>query len=560
MGPIDASRSVLVSVLLVGVGVQAAPNPLLSDAYLQEHLNAPDAPSIVVAQVEDDVITLRELALALGYSHGGGHAKEGKVGKIDFAPVLNRIISARLIAAEARDMGMDTVPEFQKAVDEFKAAALQEVLKAQVTAGVVSDPLEVENAYKDSVREWKVRSVLITKKEDATAFAAAIKAGKPFDAQVKQLIAQKKGRGGEPAGFLPRSQLFAPVEQALQKLKQGELSPPVQVPGGWALVKYEDVRYPEDPKLRAAAEAQAIGRRKQEAMEKFYSGLVARYVKTDAALLKNLDFEAKEPTLEQLKKDTRVLAKIEGAEPITVQELATALEQSFFHGLDRAAAEKKANRQKYIAFDALISRRVVPLEVARAKVADSPEYKQRVQDYVNGALFNRFMELVIVPKLKLDEPAAKKYFEQHRKDYTYPAFYTLESLAFSDVKAAQAALTKLQAKTDFKWLNANADGQLKAEDRKLEISGTLSANGIPADLATLLSTAKKGDYRLYPGPENQFYVVHVVELTPSTVQPFEEARQAVYDKLFPDQLNLAIADWAAKLKKAHPPKLFVELK
>ena len=137
-----------------------------------------------------------------------------------------------------------------------------------------------------------------------------------------------------------------------------------------------------------------------------------------------------------------------------------ALEQSFFHGLDRAASEKKANRQKMVAFDALISRRVVPLEVARVKVADSPEYKQRVADYVNGALFNRFMELVIVPALKLDEPAARKYFEDHRKDYTYPAFYTLESLAFTNVKEAQAALTKLQAKTDFKWLNANADGQI----------------------------------------------------------------------------------------------------
>ena len=318
-----------------------------------------------------------------------------------------------------------------------------------MTGTITPDPVEVDRLYKDATREWKVKSVLVTKEDDAKKLAADLKAGKPFEALVKQLVAEKKARGGEDAQFLPRPKLYAPVEAALQKLKLNELSPPVQVPGGYAIVKYEDVRYPEDPEAKAAAESQLVGRLKRDAMVKYYAGVVKRYVKPDEKLLANLNFEAKEPGFAAMLKDTRVLAEIEGGEPLTVAELAAALQQSFFHGVDRASAEKKLNREKLVVFDALISRRVVPLEVAREKIVDRPEFKQMVADHITGALFSKFMETVIVPGLKLDEPAARKYYEQHKKDYTYPAFYTLESLAFTSVKEAQAALTKLQAKTDF---------------------------------------------------------------------------------------------------------------
>lgn len=547
---------------------RSGPAPRLSVAFLEEHLYAADAEQIVVAQVRDEPITLRDVAAALqgshtGGKHGAGAGEAGKeaaprLGKVDFAPLVDRMIDARLITREARDMGMDTVPEFQKGVEDFKLTAAQDVLRARATAEVKVDPAEIERLYRESTREWKIRSVLVTQKADAEKLVAALKAGQSFDALVKQLVDEKKARGGEPAEFLPRARLFAPVEATLQGLKQGQYSAPVQVPGGFAVVKYEDVRYPDNAKALADAEALAVGRKKREVLEAYYAALIKRYVKIDEKLLDALDFEAKEPGFAKLKQDTRALATIEGAKPVTVGELAATLEEGFFHGAQRAADEKKINRQKMSTFDAMLSKRVVPLEIARQKITEQPEFKVKVSDYVNGALFSRFLELVVVPKLKLDEPAARKYYEAHKKDYTYPAFYTLESLVFGSVKEAQAALTKLQARTDFKWLNANAEGQIKGANRKLDINGTLSARGIPAELATLLANAQRGDFRLYPGPEGQYHVIHVVEVTPSKVQPFEEARAAVEEKLFPEQLNLGVKAWAKKLRQAHPVKVFLE--
>ena len=59
--------------------------------------------------------------------------------------------------------------------------------------------------------------------------------------------------------------------------------------------------------------------------------------------------------VKQLKlKDTRVLADIKGAAPITVADLTDYLRMQYFHGSDQASQSKKMNAQKQEAFDAMM--------------------------------------------------------------------------------------------------------------------------------------------------------------------------------------------------------------
>src|SRR5512140_2706747 len=96
---LPAPRHLVPMLLAAQAGFAADPGaPLLTYAYLEEHVRAPDAASIIVAKVQDDPITLRELGAALSRAHAG-HDQEGKVARIDFGPVLDRVIAARLIAA-----------------------------------------------------------------------------------------------------------------------------------------------------------------------------------------------------------------------------------------------------------------------------------------------------------------------------------------------------------------------------------------------------------------------------------------------------------------------------
>lgn len=525
-------------------------------ASVKVPLFSAEAATAAAATVENDVITVEDLTGALAAAHGG-FGKSAVAGNKDFTAILDRMIEVRLLAAEAREMGIDALPEVKEAVASYRNSAGQDLLKARVTAPVTPDRAEVERSYRSAVREWKVRSVLFGGELDAKQLGPKLKAPGAFDAVAKQLVAEKKAKGGAEADYLPRSKMLPQVLATLEKLKVGEVSAPVKVQDGFAVLKVEGIRYPDDPKARAEAERASLENRQKRALKTYYAGLVKRYAKVDRALLKRLDYHAKKPGLEALKKDTRVIAAIQGGKPITVGDLTDALVSGFFHGFDRAAKEGKVNRQKEEVFDGLLSQRVIPLQVSAEKIDQTREFGRRVAEYERGLLFTKFLEKAIVPGLGLTEATVRKYHEDHRKEFMYPTFYKVESLAFGSMKGAEEAVKKLRSGTDFKWLNANADGQVKPAQRKLAIEGTLAATALPKDVAAALAGAKKGDYRLHAGPESQYYAIHVIDVVGATEQPFEEVREKIAQRLYNDALTGAIKKWADTLRNARPVKVFI---
>jgi parvulin-like peptidyl-prolyl isomerase len=546
----------------VAPGEKAAPAakpaaPVETYAYFKAPLFSEDFSSTPVAQVEGETITVAQLTGALAGLHVMA-SDSTQAGKRDFGPVLERLINARLLVVEAREMGIDELPEFKDSVKEFRRNAGQEILKERVVKDVKADPAELDRVYKDMVREWKVRSVLIYQEANAKAFQASLKAGKSFEALAKQAVADKKGEWTDKAEFLPRAKMLPQILAALGGVKPGQVSPSAKVDEGWAIMEVQDVRYPEDPAARAQAEKVVLSETQKKALQDYYVGLVKKYAKVNKALLQSVDFDAPRPGLAALQKDRRALATFPGGEkPITVGDLADTLAEGFFHGADRAAKGKKINQKKLDAFDGLLSRKVVPLEATAQHVQDTQDFGRRVSDFESNLLFTRFIEKVIIPEMKIDEAAVKKYWEAHKSDYTYPAFWRLESLAFKDVKSAQGAIDKLRSGTDFKWLNANAEGQLKPGDRKVPLGGVLADSALPKDVAAALRGAKKGDFRLYESPESQYYAVYVVDYTPPSDQPFEEVRETVTQRLYLDRLGKAIEEWAGKLRKLRKVEVFI---
>lgn len=510
-----------------------------------------------IARVEQETIMLSDLTRVLAAAHGAMGSSTSKAGKQDPSDILERLIEVRLVVTEARQMGIEELPEVKKAVADFETATGLELLKERVTAGVKSDPAEVTRAYRNAVREWKVKSVLFGGELEAKQHGPKLKAPKAFDAVAKQLVAEKKAKGRAEGGYLPRDAMLPAVSAALEKLKVGEVSAPVKVPDGFAVMQLMEIRYPEDAKAKAEAEQASLGARKVKALAEYYAGLVKKYAKVDQTALKALDYHAQKPGLEALRKDQRVLAQIEGGKPITVGELTEEIMSGFFHGVDRAVKEKKINPKKAEIFDGLLARRVVPLQVAAEKIPETAEFKRRVADFRIGILFSKFVEKAVVPTVKAGEAEARKYHAAHRKEFMYPTFYKVESLAFSNVKDAEGAVHKLRSGTDFKWLNANAEGQIPAAKRKLAIEGTLAATALPKGIAGALAGAKKGDYRLHAGPESQYYAIRVVDVIGAKERPFEEVREEIAQKLHNEGITNGVKRWVAIIRKARKVEVFL---
>ena len=425
-------------------------------------------------------------------------------------------------------------------------------------AGAKADPASVEKVYQRAVREWKVASVMLYAEDDARGLVADVKAGKDFGALVTKLVADKKAQGGGEAEFLPRAKLQPQVLAALETTKVGALSPPTKVKEGWAVMKVVEVRYPEDAKARAEAEKAVLASLRQAALEKYYTAIIKKYATVDQPLLKSIDFEAKVPGLTALGKDQRVLARIKGARNVTVADLTAALTGGFYHGVENAVAGKNANREKNGTFDGLLSTRIVPLEVKATGIPETAAFRTKVAAQERQILFGKFMEKAILPELKYSEQQLQQYYDAHAKDYASPGFYRLEALAFADAKAAQAAVDKLRAGTDFKWLAANADGQVPASKRTLQLDGGLYiTTALPKALVDGLGGATKGDYRLFTDESPATYAIHVIEVIAPSVKPLAEVRNEVGTAVFNAELIKAIETWAGKLRPVRDVKVHI---
>jgi len=515
-----------------------------------------DYASLPVARVEDQVVTLHDFADALAEVHGA-HGEEIPGGKKDFRPVLDRLIGARLIAVEAHEMGIDELPGIKKAAADFSVTQLRETLQQRLTRGIGSDPNQVELYFRDAVREWKLESVLLAKEADAKELSAAVKAGKSYDELAARATAAKKATAGPAGDYVATKKMLPQVAAAVEGLFTGQVSDAVQVQEGWAVVKVAGIRYPEDASARGAAEERSLDEQREKQLKKIYQGLVKKYAVIEQKLLARLDFEAKKPGFGALLKDKRVIARVKGSKEVTVGELAQAVQMTFFHGIEEAIKLKHVNEAKYAAFNKLLYREIFDAEAVRQKIAESDEYKRAVAEYRQGLIFDEFVRRAVLPDLKISEDEGRTYYEQHKAEFTYPAFYALYSISFSTAKAAEKAYDKLKAGTDFKWLKANAEGQIAEDKRAIDFDGaTLSARALPEDLAAKLKATKPGDYRLY-GSGGQHHLIVVKQVTPEQQQPYLSVRPVIARKLSGEKVSKAVEEWVAKLRKAHDVRVYL---
>ncbi len=512
--------------------------------------------ALPVAQIEKDVITLREFSAAFAATHQE-HGAQASGGKKDSSAVLERIIDARLIALEAHEMGLDEAPELKKAVADYSDTELIEVLKSRVTGEITADPAQVENYFRDAVREWKVKALLFVKEADAKEMSAALKAGKTFAELTLAATAAKKATDSGPGEFLPLKQVQPQVLAALQGLFQGQVSDPIKVEGGWSLLLLEEIRYPLDLKARADAEGRSLDERRDLALKTYYDALVKKTCTTRQKLVDKLDFEKKRPGFEKLAKDKRVVARVTGGKDITVGDLTEAMRLTFYHGVEESIRLKRVNEAKIPTLNKMIYQEVFDTEARRTKVADSDEYKRAVAEYKESLVFGAFVKKAVLPGLQVTEDEGKKYYEQHKAEFVLPSYYKLFSLAFTKSKDAQRAYDKLKSGTDFNWLKANADGQIAEDKRTVDFNGTtVSANSLPHELVVKLKGAKPGDYRLQ-ALDGQNLLIKVLSATPEEQQPYLQVRPAIGKKLAADLVTQAMADWVAKLRKAHDVKVYL---
>ena len=516
---------------------------------------------IAVAAVNGEPITVDEVNKAIAASHMQRSGEE-RAGSIDYSGILNRLINVKLILFEARNIGLHELPQVRAAIEEYSQETLRRLVLERKVENVRVGEAEVQKIYRESTKEWKIKSVTFEKEEDAKKIAEDMQTKGDFDKiaakAVEDGVAKEIGEA-----YLKNKDLKPSVAQLVANMEIGSVSPVVSFGGNdFVVFKLKEKRFAQerDPEIWARAEKRVLKKKRADAAKEYYSDLVKRYVKVNEEVLDGLDYESKEPGLQKLLADQRIVATIEAEEPITVGELSNALKDTFYHGIEKAIASKKVNDKKYLVLGKMLEKRILIKEALKQGIDESEEYRQRIEEYEKSIVFEVFVNRVIIPAIKIDRKEVEDYYQKNKQEYSTPAMVRIESLVFEQENHAVDTLEKLSKGSDFDWLRSHAEGQVEANSGGLlQLEGKLlTISGLPEDLHRVVEEAKEGDYKLYVSPEGYFYVLYIYEVVSPKPQPFAKVKPKITEKIFEGKVKEAVEDYAAKLREYYPVEIYAK--
>jgi len=207
----------------------------------------------------------------------------------------------------------------------------------------------------------------------------------------------------------------------------------------------------------------------------------------------------------------------------------------------------------------MVTTRVLVKEALRKKIDKTPEYKQKVKEYEDEVLFGVFVQKAINPDIKVDEGVVRKYYDDHGAEFLVPESVRGEDLAFAGREDAVDALEKLRNGADFKWVMANAPGQVgeKSRQRLFPADGAYSSlHDLPGGGAEAVAGAGSGEFRLYTSPEGQFLVLHILEMVPAKPYPFDAVKGKIQERIFREEQQKTVEEWAGKLRAVSEIRIF----
>lgn len=173
----------------------------------------------------------------------------------------------------------DLPPRVTMSLENERRSLIAGEVIEQVMAGV-GDDAEVQAAYDAKYSdgfggdEYNASHILVATREEAEAIKAEIDGGADFAETAKAKSTGPSGPNGGELGWFGEGRMVPEFEAAVQSLQPGEVSGPVQTQFGWHIVRLNDKRKSEAPKLDDVRE-ELLAQLRRDAVEAKVSELTA---------------------------------------------------------------------------------------------------------------------------------------------------------------------------------------------------------------------------------------------------------------------------------------------
>jgi peptidyl-prolyl cis-trans isomerase C len=224
--------------------ISAAALLIASPAFAQETPTA----DTVVATVNETNITLGHM---IAVRETLPQQYQNLAPEVLFSGILDQLIQQNLLA-QAVEGNIPT--RAAKTLETQRAAILANTAIDAIIAERV-DEAAIQAAYDSKygnfagAQEFDASHILVETEEEAQAIATEIRAGADFAETAKAKSTGPSGPRGGALGWFGPGQMVPPFEAAVQDLKVGEVSDPVETQFGWHVIILNETRTQQAPTL-----------------------------------------------------------------------------------------------------------------------------------------------------------------------------------------------------------------------------------------------------------------------------------------------------------------------
>jgi len=195
--------------------------------------------------------------------------------------IKEEVIAREIFMQEAQKRGLDATDDYKAQIELARQTILIRELFAefQKTSAVTDADVQAEYdkfATANGGKEYRARHILVETKEQAEAILASLKKGGKFeDIAKKQSKDPGSGANGGDLDWAAPGNYVKEFSEAMVALKKGEVSAPVQSQFGFHIIRLDDVREAQLPKLEDV-KPQIAQQLQQQRMANFQQELRAK--------------------------------------------------------------------------------------------------------------------------------------------------------------------------------------------------------------------------------------------------------------------------------------------
>lgn len=239
---------------------------------------APATAETVLATVNGQPITLGAIIVM---RQGLPQQYQGLPDDVLLQGLVDQAIDQTLLAAEiSPDPANDPLAVRLQVENDRRAALAASLVQARMSEPV--SEADVQSAYDEAAKEFKPQKefnashILVASEDEAKAIEAQLKDGGDFAAIAKEKSTDPgSGAQGGSLGWFGAGQMVPEFQAAVETLKPGEISAPVQSQFGWHIVRLDEVRDTAFPPL-AEVKDQIENQVRQQKLEAEVAALRAK--------------------------------------------------------------------------------------------------------------------------------------------------------------------------------------------------------------------------------------------------------------------------------------------